>query len=288
MTTTDVQRLARALSEFWRDGHGPSTHDDLGFVFEGVGLDRVDEQIMQSYETSKRMRVDRAVRLAATCDRLWPLVEALVASLHDAGYLDEQQREGYRDQAIRLTRTLATMGRGITVDGTLTGGVSPTVAEEPETLLSVPVSRDHIERLRDAVRREDVSNMIGIAKELIESVVHIVLRDCEVEMRPDWDLVKQAKEAQKALLLHASVQDVDDRYIGERIKRILSSLSNIASGVIELRNEIGTGHGRPTRSTTLRPRHAKMVAGAAIVYSEMILDTLLDPDAPWREGDMRA
>jgi hypothetical protein len=281
MANVDVQRLARALGEFWYDGGGPSTHDELGYAFEDASLDRFDAELMRSYEGSKRDRVNRAVRLAAEHGRLWPLVERLVSSLHDAGMLDDEQSPDHQQRATRLRRSLGAMGRGISGGGTLTGSVSPAVAEEPATLLGIPVARDHIERLRDAVRREDVANMVGISKELVESVVHIVLRDREVEVDDDWDLVKLAKEAQKALLLHGSVQDVEDDYIGQRVKRILSSLSNIVSAVIELRNEMGTGHGRPEPPSGIKTRHAKMTAGAAIVYSEMMLDTLQDPDATW-------
>lgn len=281
MTDVDVQRLARALGEFWYDGGGPSTHDELGYAFEDAGLDRFDAELIHSYVGSKRDRVNRAVRLAAEHGRLWPLAERLVSSLHDAGMLDQEQFPGHQQRTARLRSALAGMGRGISTDGKLTGSVSPAVAEEPATLLDVPVARDHIERLRDAVRREDVANMVGISKELVESVVHIVLRERAVEVDDDWDLIKLAKEAQKALLLHGSVQDIEDDYIGQRVKRILGRLSNIVSAIIEMRNEMGTGHGRPEPPTGIRTRHAKMTAGAAIVYSEMMLDTLQDPDAPW-------
>jgi hypothetical protein len=130
MADANVQRLARRSASSGTTA-GPSTHDELGYAFEDAGLDHFDAELMRSYEGSKRDRVNRAVRLAAEHGRLWPLVERLVSSLHDAGMFDDEQSPDHQQRAARLRRALAGTGRGISSDGTLTGSISPAVAEAP-------------------------------------------------------------------------------------------------------------------------------------------------------------
>ena len=69
------------------------------------------------------------------------------------------------------------------------------------------------------------------------------------------------------------------------IKRILGAVTTIANGLAELRNRghgHGTGHGPATARVGPRPRHAHLAVNAAITWCRLMLDTLADPDAPWR------
>nr|WP_279629210.1 abortive infection family protein [Amycolatopsis thailandensis] len=68
----------------------------------------------------------------------------------------------------------------------------------------------------------------------------------------------------------------------DAVKKILGSASGVALGVNELRNLTGTGHGPGTRRVGLRPRHAQLAVNAALTWCQLMLDTLTDPDAPWR------
>jgi hypothetical protein len=69
----------------------------------------------------------------------------------------------------------------------------------------------------------------------------------------------------------------------DTIVRILGGLTNIPSGLAELRNAgYGTGHGQSRRISGIKERHAELAARAAITYSSFMLDTIDDPDAPWR------
>jgi hypothetical protein len=65
--------------------------------------------------------------------------------------------------------------------------------------------------------------------------------------------------------------------------RILSGLTNIPAGLAELRNAgYGTGHGHARRISGIKERHAELAARAAVTYSTFMLDTITDPEAPWR------
>ncbi|WP_245775205.1 abortive infection family protein [Nonomuraea wenchangensis] len=101
-------------------------------------------------------------------------------------------------------------------------------------------------------------------------------------MDPRADIQELIREAQKALLLQPNKAASPDGT--DAVKKILGSASAIAIGVAELRNRgYGTGHGPARARHGLRPRHAHLAANAAITGCELILETLADPDAPWRK-----
>ncbi|WP_435652372.1 abortive infection family protein [Kitasatospora purpeofusca] len=53
----------------------------------------------------------------------------------------------------------------------------------------------------------------------------------------------------------------------------------------ELRNRrYGTGHGQASAPNGLGARHAHFAANAALIQCELTLDTLHDPEAPWRKA----
>lgn len=62
-------------------------------------------------------------------------------------------------------------------------------------------------------------------------------------------------------------------------------LVTIAQSVTELRNSVGIDHGAEEVPSWVRPRHARLVVGAAQVWCQLMLETLADPDAPWRRSE---
>lgn len=124
---------------------------------------------------------------------------------------------------------------------------------------------------------------IGAAKELMESTAKIVLRDLgEPVDETGSDVPKLVQRAQAALGLRAgAAQPGPDG--SEAVKRTLGGLASVALGIVELRNRgFGSGHGPTVRPVGLRPRHAHLAVGAAHTWCRMMLDTLADPEAPWR------
>ncbi len=138
----------------------------------------------------------------------------------------------------------------------------------------------HLRRL-DASVEADPEHAVGVAKELIESTVKLVLRDLDVPFGSADNLPRLAKQAQQALGLHPDALSPDARGI-ESSKKVLDGLTQIAIGLAELRNEYGTGHGRTSPASGIKPRHARMAVDAATTYCRALLATLADPDAPWR------
>jgi hypothetical protein len=141
--------------------------------------------------------------------------------------------------------------------------------------------REQLDRIKKAVV-DDPALAVGSAKELIESTAKVVLLERGLPVDERADLPDLARQAQVALGLHPSSVSGPDGSDG--IKRILGAVTTIAIGLAELRNRgHGTGHGPATARVGLRPRHAHLAVNASLTWCQLMLDTLADPDAPWRQ-----
>lgn len=129
---------------------------------------------------------------------------------------------------------------------------------------------------------DDPALAVGSAHDLIESTAKTVL----AERGLTWgkqDLPGLVSMAQTALGLHpAAAGSGPDAAVG--VRTALGGATAIARGVAELRNQYGTGHGSHQRSP-LRARHARLAVHAAMTWCLLMLDTLHDPEAPWRTSD---
>jgi hypothetical protein len=123
---------------------------------------------------------------------------------------------------------------------------------------------------------------IGAAKELVEATIKFALEELKEPVGPADDIGVIAKRLHARLRL--SPAGVAPTAKGaETILRILGGLTNIPAGLAELRNAgYGTGHGQSRRISGIKERHAELAARAAVTYSTFLLDTITDPEAPWR------
>lgn len=143
--------------------------------------------------------------------------------------------------------------------------------------------RDHLRRLNDSIET-DPRLAVSVAKELVESTAKLVLRSREIPYTKSDDVPQLVARAQEALRLNASgVEGTAEE--GKALRRILQSLTSLTQGITELRNQVGTGHGRASVPTWVRPRHARLAAGASQTWCQLMLETLEDRDAPWRATD---
>lgn len=155
----------------------------------------------------------------------------------------------------------------------------------PATLSGLNELRDAA-GIRDALHRvelllgQNAVGVVGASKELIESTAKTVLEARHVPYSSDARLPTLVKEAQVSLGLHQSQArtHVDG---DESIRKILGGVQSVAIGLAELRNSDGAGHGR-TLEPRLTDRHGRLAFNAARTWCEIVLDTLSDPDAPWR------
>lgn len=166
-------------------------------------------------------------------------------------------------------------------DGTIRPTTAVVLPPLPTTQFDVDVLREHLVRLERGLDG-DPAAVIGSSKELIESACKLVLQRLAIEYDEADDVPALVRTTLKALKLHPEAL-APTAPAGEAVKRILGSLASMAVGVAELRNKIGTGHGRGV-SFKLSARHAHLAAGAASTFARLLLETLEDPQAPWRAG----
>lgn len=266
MPAPDVDRnsLARAVSDIWYGGAGP-THTDLERLFDLYDLGEVPGG-------SKRERVHAAVATVDD-DRVTEFVHALlVLAEEDGSFSGEYQLD---DKTMKVLRKrLAPLHLTISATGTVVGG--PGFGVDPHAMLDEPAVQEHVTRLSLALVNDDPALVLGTAKELLETVSKLVL-DSAGEAIPDKFPALLAKALQ-SLGLHAKSVDGDDD-IADATRRILGSLQQIGIGVNDLRNARGTGHGR-AKPVKLSTRHARLAGGSAVVLATIMLDTFNDPDTP--------
>jgi hypothetical protein len=179
------------------------------------------------------------------------------------------ERDGYRlDDESRISRI---------------GPSAPRLPEESlANLTDATAIREQLDRIQRAIP-DDPALAVGSAKELIESTAKVVLIERGKTVDERADVQQLIKGAQEALRLHPSSATPGPDG-SEAVKRILGGVSTIALGVAELRNRgYGTGHGGATRRVGLAWRHAHLAVNAAVTWSQLMLDTLADNEAPWRK-----
>lgn len=138
-----------------------------------------------------------------------------------------------------------------------------------------PGDRDYltkqITRMEGSIE-SDPELAIGTAKELIETCCKTIMIALGEEPNKDWDLPRLVKETAKRLQL--TPDDVNpDAAAAESIRRVLGNLGSIVSGIAELRNSYGTGHGKSLGHGGLGPRHARLAVGAASTLAMFLFET---------------
>jgi|LSQX01.3.fsa_nt_gb hypothetical protein len=118
----------------------------------------------------------------------------------------------------------------------------------------------------------DPSEAIGKSKELLESCCKTILEENSIVAEKTWDVSRLIRETCKILKL--TPDDITDTAkASETIKKLLGNLSVISQSMAELRNNYGSGHGKPAKYRGLTPRHARLAVGAAVTASHFIWET---------------
>lgn len=128
-----------------------------------------------------------------------------------------------------------------------------------------------MERIEAAVDT-DPGLAVGTAKEMLETICKGVLEEHQVEFDAKAEVPALVKAACKQLALLP--ESISDQAKGvESIRRTLANLSSVATGVVELRNLYGSGHGRGSRGGGLEPRHARLAVSAVCAVVTFLLET---------------
>jgi hypothetical protein len=255
-------RLAKAFADFWYGGDGPS-HGEIADAFAVAGVEPDDG--------SKRDRVSDAIQRARD-DQLLTLLEQLVDLL--------RLRELPGADGTTLARLRAAMRPfGLELDDSFE--LHEVAGPGLDHLPDAPALREHVNRIQRAIRDGDDAQLLGSTKELLETTAKVVLERTGNSIPSKFPALLTA--AFDALQLHPKATPSSGTALEKPVREILGGALRIVMGVDELRNLHGTGHGRTT-ATRLNTRHARLAAGAAVTVATLLLDTLDDPDAPWRRS----
>ena len=123
-----------------------------------------------------------------------------------------------------------------------------------------------------SMRESDPTEAIGKSKELIESCCKTILGKLDIDISRKWDLTQLIKRTMSALSITTETITGNSRE-SEIVRKILGSLSGLASGVGEFRNEYGSGHGKSADFHALPVRHAKLAVGSSITLVEYLWET---------------
>lgn len=122
------------------------------------------------------------------------------------------------------------------------------------------------------MQKENPTEAIGKAKELIESCCKTILELNSIEPNKKWDIVKLVDETIK--LLEISPKNLSTEVPKfEAIKAILGNLKAIATNIAQLRNSYGSGHGKSANYKGLEERHAKLAIGSSTTLVNFLWDS---------------
>jgi hypothetical protein len=127
-----------------------------------------------------------------------------------------------------------------------------------------------VRRLQDAVER-DPELAIGTAKEFLETLCKTILTERGFSVSKNEDLpalVKAVIRSVRILPTGTSSQSHSE----ESIAALLGSLGTVGHRLAELRNQFGTGHGKPTDHVGLQRRHARLAVGAAATLAVFLYE----------------
>lgn len=216
------------------------------------------------------MRGDDEVFLRFLCETLHPVVRPDVS---ESERLCQTYNNYLKNDGFRLSEKTRMSGKPVFVGRFVGFGVTPGLSHARKALMRADEGyvAQQITRMEGAALN-DPDLAIGTAKELLETCCRTILADRGVAVTKSMDLPQLVKLATKELQL--TPDDIPEKAkAAETIKRLLSNLSAVAQGVAELRNQYGTGHGKPFGNKGLSPRHAKLAVGAASTLAVFLIET---------------
>lgn len=121
-------------------------------------------------------------------------------------------------------------------------------------------------------QKENPTEAIGKAKELIESCCITILERYGKTIEKKWDYNRLVTETRK--LLQITPNDIKDNIPeAETMRSLLGSLATIANNIAQLRNVYGSGHGKSDSYKGLQERHAKLAIGCSMTLVNFLWDS---------------
>lgn len=113
---------------------------------------------------------------------------------------------------------------------------------------------------------------IGKSKELLESCCKEICKNLGENKQDNLKLTQLVKETFRCLKI-PNENMITDEAEDKIVKQITGSLNGLASGINDLRNHYGSGHGRERNFKALSKKHAELSVGASITLTKYLWDS---------------
>lgn len=270
----DLVELGSALGDFFEDGRGPS-HDELDHAVARFGLSAGDPRQVGAPPIGKTKRIRQVLVHATDRDPKAgiDLAQQVVSLLRaDGAFVATGESYAGGVKITALQRAFA----GIGYDLDRTGAVRPLVIDNLTGTELTAALRTYVNRVN--LNPDDAPLQIGTGKELDEATARHVLEQ-RVGLYP---VGGNAGSFSVTLASVFSVLDLavapgalGDSLDSDPHKAVQQCLFQLSVAVNRLRNEAGTGHGRPgppRKTTPLSASEARLVARATALIAGALLD----------------
>lgn len=175
-----------------------------------------------------------------------------------------------KDLAARKARTAELLQRRIddNAAGDVRSGLAGLGRAAGGALANPSAIRLELQRIENAIEA-DPSAAIGKAKNLIEATAKVVLTELGHPVQGTAQAPQLAAQTLKALGLDRQTVASHDPLMA----KILGQLNGLASGVADLRNAVGDGHGSAS-AVGLDLREGRLAARAAVAWCCFMIETL--------------
>lgn len=270
----ELIELGGALAPFFEQGFDSPSHDQLDRAFARAGLVKGDPRKPGNDTIGKSKRVREVFTYAADNDPKAGLSLALhlvaLCRAKDGFHIGSASCPG-PEKVEALRRSFRSLGYDLDSTGALRLLVVDNLSGTELT-----------EALQSYVRRanaspEDAPLQVGNGKDLDEATARHVLEQKIGSYSQNGNFPYTLAQAFYQVGLEPAHPDTARTLDADPHKAVQQCLYQLACAVNKLRNEIGTGHGRPSpssRTAPLTPAEARLVARATALVSGMLLDNL--------------
>jgi hypothetical protein len=209
--------------------------------------------------------------------------------------LEEFFLKGDEAKVIKLTRNLveymdtALRDKNVFIDGRVkqfeqikeiaSMTISPTLTGLAKIDFSDLNNDEYLEELMDELNTNIETNpatVIGQAKDLLEAVYKRILEHYKITYSKKADMTKLLSQVNEVLRLSPNLQNKKEA-IGEISAKILGNLNQVVSGLDELRNNFGRGHGRGSTQAgaiIIPRRYANLAVSSTCALINFLTETV--------------
>lgn len=137
-------------------------------------------------------------------------------------------------------------------------------------IMDSPYISRQISRLSESAEK-DPEAAIGASKEFLETIFKYIIKAKGGSVPQKADLNELGSSARN--LLNLLPKNIDNEELGGKaINKVLKGVGSVISGVAELRNLYGTGHGKDSQSIGVAEAQAHLVVGLVASVGKFIFD----------------